>query len=418
MRKKFKIFYYSLLFFTILLSCNSKTEQNNNEEYQACIHKMNQAFIEKHDSCLLNILSSDFYIGAYSWPASKEMLNGILQYINIDSIVLLSIRDTNTVKISSKAEVVIYNKGKSTTSEILFNKENKIVNFRYFSELYGYFKNKISSKKAELPFEYDSITNNIILRIKINDYSEELRFIFDSGADGIAISEQTANTIGIKSNSNNKTSVAGGKIDICIARENTIHLNDSIKLLNQNIAIFKHMEEGIDGLIGLNIPRKYITEINFDHNKMYLYSPDEFTYTSGLTIPITNPHSVTLVPATLNITGEKEVNGNFVLDTGADYYFIGFSKFVRKNKLLLSGFKPEDKSTNMSLGLQSIVYTGKAKSFSFDKINIIDIPISLQTSTTNDENVDEDGSIGIRLLNKYNIIINLPSQEINLTERK
>ena len=50
------------------------------------------------------------------------------------------------------------------------------------------------------------------------------------------------------------------------------------------------------------------------------------------------------------------------MDTGANYYLIAFSRFVRQNRLLLSGFKPEGNGATVSLGHSTPVFYGHARS--------------------------------------------------------
>ncbi len=217
-----------------------------------------------------------------------------------------------------------------------------------------------------------------------------------------------------------QTSAVGGHTQVNISQGNTVRL-DSLQLRNQNIAIFNKVREGVDGLIGLNLANNYIVRVDFDEKKMYLYSFGAHTYPAGgVTETITVPKGVIIIPGSLNLTGEKAVDGRFVFDSGANYYFMGFAPFVRNNRLLLSGFKPERQSATMSMGISTPVFEGKAASFGFGAIQQTDMPVSLQGSSAgnSDWKPHADASIGIQLISKYNFTINLLEKEIHFSPRQ
>jgi hypothetical protein len=99
---------------------------------------------------------------------------------------------------------------------------------------------------------------------------------------------------------------------------------------------------------------------------------------------------------------------------------MGFSPCVRKNRLLLSGFKPEGQSVTVSMGLSTPVYQGKAVEFGVGKtIKQSNMPVSLQASSpsSNDWKPHADGSVGIRMISQYNFTINLLEKEIHFSPR-
>lgn len=272
---------------------------------------------------------------------------------------------------------------------------------------------------AVLPFEQDSGKEAIIIRLKLNNSDKILRFLFDSGANGIAITKKIAEEIGIKATRQQSTSVVGGDMQIQISEGNTVHL-DTLKLLDQNIALFDQLREGIDGVIGLNLPYNYIVHVNFDEKEMELYQFGAFEYDKqGKTESISVP-SVIHIKGHINIAGKKKVEGTFVFDTGAEYFFMGFSPFVRSNRLLLSGFKHEKQASTTSMGVSTPVYEGTVHEFGVgEHIQRSQMPVSLQASSGNSKwKPNADGSVGIKLISQYNFTINLAKKELHFSPRK
>jgi len=276
-----------------------------------------------------------------------------------------------------------------------------------------------SGLKAKIPFEMDN--GAIILRVKINGSQRPLKLLFDTGADGMALSQDLADAIGLKVSRTQKASVVGGNMEISVSEGNVVHL-DSFDLPNQSIAIFKELHKGTDGIIGNIITRSYVTKVDFDKKELSLYDFEGYQYEQkGTVVPITNPDGLFIIPGTLSIAGGQAHQAEFVFDTGAAYSLICFRQFVKKNRLLVSGFKPEYHGSTSSMGMTTPTFTGKAASFSFSNMPVIkEMPVTLMAGggQSEDWNPGFDGSIGLRLISRYNFTINLKKKEIQLVANK
>lgn len=276
-----------------------------------------------------------------------------------------------------------------------------------------------SKLKVKIPFETDNGT--IILTVKINGSQRPLKLLFDTGADGMALSQGLADSIGLKVSRTQKASVVGGSMDIAVSEGNVVHL-DSFDLPNQSIAIFKEMHKGTDGIIGNIIARSYVTKVDFDKKELSLYDFEGYEYEQGGTVvPVTNPSGLFIIPGTLSVTPGQAHQAEFVFDTGASYSLICFRPFVKKNRLLVGGFKPEYHGSTSSMGLTTPTFSGKAASFSFSNMPVVkEMPVTLMAGggQSEDWNPGFDGSIGARLICRYNFTINLKRKEIQLVANK
>ncbi|MBE9598995.1 retropepsin-like aspartic protease [Pedobacter sp. MC2016-24] len=272
---------------------------------------------------------------------------------------------------------------------------------------------------ARFPFETDNGT--IILTVKLNDFPRPLRLLFDTGADGMAISQSLADSIGLKVSRKQKASVVGGSMEISVSEGNTVHF-PNFDFKNQSIAIFKEMHKGNDGIIGNALARRYITRVNYDQKEMVLYSFGDYTYEKeGASVPFTMPAGLFIIPGALSITTEPAHQGEFVFDTGASYSLICFRPFVKQNKLLVSGFKSEYSGSTTSMGMITPTFSGKAAAFTFSNMPAInDLPVTLMAGGGQSEswNPGFDGSIGVRLISRYNFTINMQKKEIHFSPNK
>lgn len=271
-----------------------------------------------------------------------------------------------------------------------------------------------SVPKAVVPFEMEN--DAIIVTLKLNDSDRPLRFLFDTGADGMAITQALADSLELTISHQQNASIVGTSRNISISGGNTVHL-DTLSLPGQNMAIFEDM--GLqDGIIGLNLAKAFIVKVDFLQSRILLY--DRGTYTpeeEEEVVPILYTGGIIKIPCELDLLGKGAITGDFVFDTGAGFHVVVFSPFVRKNRLLLSGFKYESQTSLSSLGHVTAVYHGKAVDFSFGGIHFSDKPIALQASSGNDNwDAGAAGSIGIQLIKNYNFTIDIWNEKLYLKE--
>jgi len=109
-----------------------------------------------------------------------------------------------------------------------------------------------------------------------------------------------------------------------------------------------------------------------------------------------------------------------VFDTGAEYSFMGFGGFVKKNGLL-EGEKPAGRwGSTVSMGLTTRVYECIAAEFGFGAtIRAGNVPVSLQDpDAVRSWDPLVDGSAGILMISRYNFTVNLLEKEIHFFERR
>ncbi|WP_316836059.1 aspartyl protease family protein [Pedobacter nutrimenti] len=283
----------------------------------------------------------------------------------------------------------------------------------------GVSENIPSKLLVKVPFETEH--GSIILKVRINNSPKVLRLLFDTGADGMAISQSLADSIGLKITRKQNASVVGGNMEIQVSDGNTVHL-DGFEVKNQGIAVFKEMHKDLDGIIGNSIARRYITKVDYDRKELSLYNFGDYQYEKeGASIPFTMPSGLFIIPGSLSITTEPVHTGDFVFDTGASYSLICFRPFVKKNKLLVSGFKAEYNGSTTSMGMTTPTFGGRAATFSFSNMPVIkNMPVTLMAGGGQSEswNPGFDGSIGVRLISRYNFTINMQKKEIHFSPNK
>ena len=412
------IYLVASLFF--LLPLNTQGNENT-DKYKLAINRLDSALQTKNTAILEKSLSPDFSLSVSMWPTAKSYIDQILNRGELKSAKYLSKLNHTDEDGRTLVEVLFSTSNGEEKSIVAFDKMAEIVYVDLFDRLYGKFRTEKSKLVATIPFVFE-VGKGMVIQIKINDCKQPLKFLFDSGANGIALVKTTADSIGLHLSGVSNASFVGGQSQVQMSNGNTVHLNEQLSLDNKKIDIFEKINHDIDGIIGLSIATSYITKVDFDKNVIELYNFGDYSPEEGFEpLSIRNPHNIILLPGIVNIAGREGVQGNFAFDTGAQYNFIGFSRFVRKNRLLLNGFKPERMASTTSMGRSSTVFEGNIEDFQLtEHIHFQNLPVTLQASmgTKGDENSTfPDGSIGIGLIRKFNFVIDLFRKKIYLEQR-
>ena len=121
-------------------------------------------------------------------------------------------------------------------------------------------------------------------------------------------------------------------------------------------------------------------------------------------IPLRVP-SLIMLPSALNLTGDKSISGNFIMDTGANYYLIAFSRFVRQNRLLLRRIQTRGKWGDSEFGAFNTSFLWSCTFIKVGSVVSKNVPVTLQASTGGDSSnhTDVDGSIGIQFFSDFNL---------------
>lgn len=382
---------------------------------EAVYGKIKEAFQTKKASALSSLLAPEFSLGVYTNPTAEKMLGNIISRYAVDSISMGTYESKGNKNTLALSLYLPDNKVKTTTAWL--NNQNQILYVDLFDELYRLNRYGDAKLVASIPFEVHN--GSIIITARINDFERPLKLLFDTGADGMAMSKVLADSVGLIESRSNEASVVGGTQKIIVSEGNTVKFTD-FEYKNQSIAIFEKMSDRFDGIIGNIIARDYIVKVDYDKAVIELFNFGNYEYEKeGSSTAINFPSGLPVVPLTMQV-GKKIVDGKFIFDTGAGYYLIAFGPFVKKNLLLTNGFVPWFNSSTVSMGHASPTFTGNFSDVTIGDIKFTDFPGTLKAHMAGDENWNPsgDGSLGIKIISRFNFTINLADKIIHFTPNK
>ncbi len=258
----------------------------------------------------------------------------------------------------------------------------------------------------------------MIVQALLNNFTDTLNFILDSGSGGISLDSSTCAGLGIEGRQSDTTITGMG-----IAHKVKYIYNQRLKFpgltierLNFHINNYEILSsvygEKIDGIIGYSFLSRYIVQIDFDSAEIKVLSPGELEYPkAGSTI---RPAFTNLPIQNLHLKDKKIIDFNFYLDTGAGLCFLMSEKFSKDSSILLKRRKPiitqaegMGGKLEMKLTVVKLLQIGKYKfrqvpTYVFrDDYNVTSYPYV-------------GGLMGNDLLRRFNLIFNYPKREIHL----
>ena len=188
--------------------------------------------------------------------------------------------------------------------------------------------------KMTMPFE--SIDSRPILKVRVNDIKEPLRFVLDTGSGMSVISEETAKKLGVHAVARGGMARAvggGGKFEIVYGFLNSLDVGGvRVESVPVYIRHFFDTKNPVDGYLGLSVISKFIASVDYGENIFTLRRPKETFIRDPWGITISRGEFQPMTPGVLEIplrttasgflSGEVHLDGverplNFIIDTGA-----------------------------------------------------------------------------------------------------
>lgn len=188
--------------------------------------------------------------------------------------------------------------------------------------------------KMTMPFE--SNDGRPVLKVRVNNIKEPLRFVLDTGSGMSVISEETAKKLGVRAVARGGMARAvggGGKFEIVYGFLDSLDVGGvRVESVPVYIRHFFDNKNPVDGYLGLSVISKFIASLDYGDNVFSLRRPKETFAKDPWGITITRGEFQPISPGVVEIplrttssgflSGEVHLEGverplNFIIDTGA-----------------------------------------------------------------------------------------------------
>ena len=273
------------------------------------------------------------------------------------------------------------------------------------------------SKPIEsIPFKVEK--NQIYIYAKVNK-TDSLRFLFDTGANGSVINQESTRKVKLKIDGKSINTGSNGTNEVEESSNNemilgTIHKKDIL------FTIIPFESDEFDGIIGTDIMREHIIEIDYHKQIINFYEKNDknIDYNGYTKLKMSSDIYPTYIKSTLLIKGKK-YKGLFGLDTGADDVLTLTSRFSRNNNFANKMRRIGSDGFIGSDGLEYEMPIFLCPEIEFVKKYFYNIPTALSNATEGIDASDKlAGFYGNAFLKKFNIILNYNSNFIYLKLNK
>jgi Aspartyl protease len=279
-------------------------------------------------------------------------------------------------------------------------------------------KLRFASGKSALKIPFELLGNLVLLQVRVND-SDSLRFILDTGADTTVIDAQQAKALRLKPQGKMVGSGGGGTAEATFTKGVSINLQ-GVQLLDQTIYVLpleslSALGRKIFGIIGNDILKEFVVEIDYSAKTINLYEPQGYRYSrAGKIIPLMMDESLLFMNASITPEGLAPIEAKFEIDSGSTGAILLNTPFVKNHRLLASARKTIQ--TNIGgVGDAAKMLIGRVKGLRLGQF-VIDHPITRFSQATQGDYASSkyDGLIGGEILRRFKVVVDYSRRQMIL----
>jgi len=262
---------------------------------------------------------------------------------------------------------------------------------------------------AQVPFT--TYTGGVVvIKALLEGFPDTLNFIMDTGNGGISLDSITCIRLNITPTQTDKLIMGiGGVRKVKFYNNGKLNIGGfRIDSLNFHVSDYDILSsvygDRIDGIIGYSVFSRYIVKIDYDSNRLFLYSRGRMRYPNGgFTL---KPTIVNLPVQEATIKDIKESNTRFYFDTGAGLCLLLSTEFLEDSAILNVNKKPLPTQAE-GLGGKASMQITTMRDLKLGPYHFRNIPVYIFEDVYNVTSYPFlAGLIGNDVLHRFNVILN------------
>lgn len=272
---------------------------------------------------------------------------------------------------------------------------------------------------ARIPFELNG--NHIFLQGRVNN-SEPLWFVLDTGSSNSVMNADRARELGLKIRGGFHATGAGGTVASGAASEVTFKLGDvSLDNLTVGVVQLNSLEDvagrSMDVVLGSDLFKKFVVEIDYETKHLNLYEPKNFVYKgAGEILPLTFSNNHPYVRARVALPGRDAIEGEFIVDLGANAALTLLPSFIEKYQILKSVTKTIV-TRGRGVGGEVELPVGRVNSLQLGRFRFDNLVTGFPQSGTFGRE-GKAGNIGAGIMRRFKVIFDYSRQRMILEPNK
>ncbi len=259
-----------------------------------------------------------------------------------------------------------------------------------------------------IPFSLGK-NNKIYIKVRINN-SEELNFMYDTGADQNAVKKSVLDKKAtFKIDGKEENTGIGGKSIVETSSANSIQIS-AVSKTNQDLVVLDYEDEYEDGIIGWPFFENKVVNINYGIKKIIIHDKLPEIPKEYIKLKCKKINNLFYIPITLVVNGKK-ITDWYELDTGCDSSIIISNLLAtRRNligKMIKIGSSVATGSDNHEIE-NDLVLLDELR---LKKYRFFRIPINVAVTKSTQENND---LVGNNFLKRFHIFMDFTQNTIYL----
>lgn len=248
--------------------------------------------------------------------------------------------------------------------------------------------------------------NTMFLEVTVNG-SGPYHFILDTGALASSVGPEVVAALGLPSRDGAFAHGAGGSVASAQVPHVTLGIGDA-RLADLEVGSFpltsieNSVGRRIDGIVGAELFQRFVVEIDYLKSELVLYEPKGFSADGrGKGLPLRFYDNHPYVKAAVTLPGGKEIEGEFVLDSGSSFPLILLPSFIEDHEL--RGALPPSLTTfGRGVGGEVPLPVGRAPALRLGEA-IIERPVTGLPQTGMFGREGKAGNIGGAILKRFRV---------------
>jgi hypothetical protein len=262
----------------------------------------------------------------------------------------------------------------------------------------------------------------VLIKALFDDHKDSLNFILDTGSGGISLDSTTCAELGIETVPSDKTikGIAGVR-NVRFANNHSLHFPglrvDSLDFHINDYAILTSVYgDRIDGIIGYSFISRYVVRLDYDSNRIDVFSKGSLKYPKGG--HVLRPLMLNIPVQTGIVKEHQAYTARFYFDIGAGLCLLLSSDFVQDSSLFSS--KKKMLATQAEgLGGKAAMLITTLKEFRLGPYKFRRVPTYIFDDNYNVTSYPFlGGLIGNDLMRRFNVTLNYDRREIFIIPNK
>jgi hypothetical protein len=270
---------------------------------------------------------------------------------------------------------------------------------------------------ATIPFHLNGTA--IVLPVQI-EHSDTLWFVLDTGAASGSVNLPRAEQLGLGFGGRSTAEGAAGAVESRQLKAYDVRLG-SITLHTEHGSAFPYvglaprMGHIMDGIVGSELFRRYVVEVDYAHSTLRLYEPSDFHYQgTGERLPLTYTFNLPYIHAAIDLSDGRKLEGRFVIDTGSSQAVILLPVFAEQESVAATVSKTVA-LTGQAIGGQTPSRTGRLAALELGSLKLSRPLVSISSGGPAHFAVEGSaGNVGGAVLKKFRCTFDYSRNEMIL----